>query len=569
MRLLVFVAFQRGTKNIAQRGARVRAAILFHGLFLFGDLTSLDRQAKTAGLAVHVGHAHIDLVTDREPLGALLGAVTRQIGAADEGFHAFVFHLDAAILDRGHLDRDDRTALHAADSLGELVATQGLDRERDALFLDVHFRDDGLDDVALLVVLDGILAALVPAEVRQVNHAVDVAFEADEQTEFGDVLDFAFDLGARGMGFREHFPRVAHGLLEAQRHAALGLVDFQNHDLDFLRGRDDLAGMHVLLGPGHFRDVHQALDTGLQLNKGTVIGDVGHAAGMNRFQRVLGSHQIPRIVLQLLHAEADAVGFLVDLDDLHLDGLTDRQDFRRVVDATPGHVGDVQQAVNTAQIDKGAVFGDVLDDTIDILALGQVADHFGALLGAAFFQDGAARDNDVATAAIHLENLERLLETHQRSGIAHGAHIDLRAGQEGHGTAQIDGKATLDPAEDRAFDAGVVGIGFLQAVPGFLAAGHFTRNDGLATGVLDLAQEDFDFVTDRDVGRFAGICEFLEINAAFHLVADVDDGLSRFDRDDLAFDNRTLVGRVHFEAFVQKGLEFLHRCVLCHVAFQS
>ncbi|MEL6425055.1 MAG: S1 RNA-binding domain-containing protein, partial [Pseudomonadota bacterium] len=40
---------------------------------------------------------------------------------------------------------------------------------------------------------------------------------------------------------------------------------------------------------------------------------------------------VPRIGLQLLHAEADALGLLVDLDHLDLDGLTDVQDLGRVV----------------------------------------------------------------------------------------------------------------------------------------------------------------------------------------------------------------------------------------------
>ena len=78
------------------------------------------------------------------------------------------------------------------------------------------------------------------------------------------------------------------------------------------------------------------------------------------------------------------MSILVDLDDLHLDGFADRQDLRRVVDPAPCHVGDMQQTVHTAQIDECAVFGDVLDHTIDGLALGQVADHLGALFGAAF-----------------------------------------------------------------------------------------------------------------------------------------------------------------------------------------
>ena len=175
-----------------------------------------------------------------------------------------------------------------------------------------------------------------------------------------------------------------------------------------------------------------------------------------------------------------------------------------MVHTAPGHVGDVQQAVHTAQIDEGAVFGDVLDHAVHGLALGQVADDLGALLGAALFQDRTARDNDVAAAAVHLQDLEGLLQTHQRAGVTHGTHIDLRAGQEGHGTAQIDGKATLDAAKDRAFDALVVGIGFFQAVPGLFAAGHLAGDDGFATGVFGGAQVDLDLVADAISGASPG-----------------------------------------------------------------
>jgi hypothetical protein len=78
--------------------------------------------------------------------------------------------------------------------------SQRLDRERDALALDIDLGDHGLDHVALAVVLDRLLAALVPAQVGQVHHAVDVALEPDEQAELGDVLDLALDLGARRVG---------------------------------------------------------------------------------------------------------------------------------------------------------------------------------------------------------------------------------------------------------------------------------------------------------------------------------------------------------------------------------
>jgi NAD(P)-dependent dehydrogenase (short-subunit alcohol dehydrogenase family) len=156
-----------------------------------------------------------------------------------------------------------------------------------------------------------------------------------------------------------------------------------------------------------------------------------------------------------------------------------------------------------------------------------------------------------------------------QAGKAHGpitALVNNAANDKRHSTAEVDSEATLDATEDSAFDALFLAIGLFEAIPGGLAAGQIAGDDGFAAGVFNGTQEDFDLVADFDLGGLARICEFLEFDAAFHLVADIDDGLARFDGDDLAFDNRALFGRVDFEAFVQEGLEFLHRCVLSHVA---
>ena len=110
------------------------------------------------------------------------------------------------------------------------------------------------------------------------HHAVDVAVEADEQAELGLVLDLALDGRADGMLLDERFPRVLQRLLEAERDAALGGIDLEHLNLDFLAGRDDLAGMDVLLGPRHFGDVDEALDARLQFDERAVVGDVGDAA---------------------------------------------------------------------------------------------------------------------------------------------------------------------------------------------------------------------------------------------------------------------------------------------------
>ena len=197
----------------------------------------------------------------------------------------------------------------------------------------------------------------------------------------------------------------------------------------------------------------QALDARLQLHEGAVVGDVGDAAGVLGARRILRGHTLPRIGLELLHAEADALGVGVEADHLHLDLLADLQRLARVVDAAPGDVGHVQQAVDAAEVHEGAVIGDVLDHAVEDHALLEALDQLAALLGAGLLQHGAAGDHDVAAGAVHLEDLERLRRAHQRADVAHRADVDLAAGQERHRAAEIDGEAALDTAVDGAVDA--------------------------------------------------------------------------------------------------------------------
>ena len=278
--------------------------------------------------------------------------------------------------------------------------------------------------------------------------------------------------------------------LRPRRDAALGGVDVQHHHLDFLRGGDDLAGMDVLLGPGHFRDVDQALDAGFQLHEGAVVGDVGDAAGEACAPTgYLASTPSHGSDCSCFMPRRDALGVGVDLDDLHLDGVAHRQDLAGVRDALPAHVGDVQQAVDAAQVHERAVVGDVLDHAFADFAFLQLADQLGALFGAGFLQDGAARDDDVAARTVHLEDGEGLFLAHQRADVAHRADVDLRARQEGRGAAEIDGEAALHAADDGAHHRLVLGEDAFQAGPGFFAAGLVAADHRFAQRVLDPLQD--------------------------------------------------------------------------------
>ncbi len=398
------------------------------------------------------------------------------------------------------------------------------------------------------------------------DHAVDVVLQAEEQAELGLVLDLALDGRADRMLLRELFPRIAHGLLQAERDAALGGVDFEDDHLHLLRGGDDLARMDVLLRPAHLGDVDQTLDPRLQLHEGAVVGDVGDAAGEARADRVFRLDALPRIRLELLHAERDAEGLRIDADDLHLHRLADIQDLGRVVDAPPRHVGDVKQAVDAAEIDEGAVFGDVLDDAVDHLAFVQALHQLGALLRERVLKHRAARDDDVAAPLVHLQDTERLRRIHQRADVAHRAHVHLAPRQEGHGAVEIDGEAALHLVEYLAGDGLVLLEALFEPDPALLAARLLAAEHRFAERVLDALKVDFDLVAGLQLAVASANAEFLERYPSFDFQTDVDDGDVLLDCDDRAFDDGSLGEVALGEGLFQKSGKILpgglHLCYL-------
>ena len=376
------------------------------------------------------------------------------------------------------------------------------------------------------------------------GHTVDIARQAYEQAEFGDVLDLAFDFGTNREFFHEGFPRVITALLETEADAPFFGIGVQHHDFNFLASRNNLARVDVFLGPAHLGNMDQTFDARFQFNEGAIIGNVGNPTHELGIHRVFGGNALPRIGIQLFHAKRNALGFGIETNDLNLNGLADLQGLARVVNAPPGDIGDVQQAVDTAEIDESAVIGDVLDDAIEDLAFRQVGDQLRPGFGAGFFQNGAARNNDVVAGTVHFQNLEGLGLAHQRRDITHRPDIHLAARQEGHGAGQIDNKAALDAAEDNAIDpfGGIEGL--LQFGPGFLAAGFFAREADHTVTVFIAFYEDIDGITGSDGRLLTGSGEFFKRDAAFRFEADVDDGGIVFDGnhrtgDDASFETLT------------------------------
>ena len=226
---------------------------------------------------------------------------------------------------------------------------------------------------------------------------------------------------------------------------------------------------------------------------------------------------------------------VVDADDLDLDVLADLQDLGRVVDAPPGHVGDMQQAVDAAEVDERTVVGDVLDDAVDDLAFGQVVDDLERC-SARLSSSTARRET---TMLPRRRSIFRIWK-------GCGTFISGPTSRTGRMSTWLRGRKATAPSRSTVKPP-LTWLKItpstrsssrtpLELDPALFAAGLVARDDRFAERVLDAVEIDFDLVADRVPSRPAG--EFLERDAAFGLEADVDDGHVLFDRDDGALDDR-------------------------------
>src|SRR5262245_35613927 len=196
--------------------------------------------------------------------------------------------------------------------------------------------------------------------------------------------------------------------------------------------------MFDALRPSHLGDVHETFDARLDLDERAVIGDRDHLAFDARAYRESLDRRRPRVGDQLLVAKADALFIAVELKHLDLNVLADLEEFVRILNAAPGHVSYVKQAVQAAEVDERAVFCDVLDLALDDNALFEVLQSLALLAIDHLFENDLARKNDVAAFLVDLEDADFDLFVPEAIEIAYRANIDLASGKKRLDASDVD-----------------------------------------------------------------------------------------------------------------------------------
>src|SRR5690606_27230180 len=220
-------------------------------------------------------------------------------------------------------------------------------------------------------------------------------------------------------------------------------------------------------------------------------------------------------------AQRDAVALAVELQHADVQLVADVHHLARLAHALPGHVGDVQQAVDAAQVHDRAVASDVLDHALHDCALLEALTQLLPLDAVLVLGHRTAGDDDVVAIAVQLDDLELEFLALEVTRVAHRAHIHQGARQEGAHVADVDGEAALDLAGDAAGDDLASLHRGLQFVPDHGALGLLARQHGLAEAVLEVLEGDLHGVAGSHFDLAGLVTELFDRDDALGLQAGI------------------------------------------------
>ena len=303
--------------------------------------------------------------------------------------------------------------------------------------------------------------------------------------------------------------------------------------------------------PGHFRDVDEPLYARLQFHERAIIRQADDLAVHTRPLGVFGGDVHPGVGGLLLEPQGYSSGLTVVLEHEHFQPVPNGEHIGGMADPSPGNVGDVQQAVDAAQIQKRAVVGDIFHGAFQQLPLGEGRERGLPPLIPRFFQEGPAGNHHVAAAMIDFDDFKRESLTDQAVQVADGRQVDLRTGQKGF-DPDIHHHAAFDARDHFPLDFPLLLMRHFQLIPDFHLVGFFLGEEQIPFRVFTLLNVHLDAVTDGQRVQFVRhklVCR----NDAFGFIPDVHDHPVFLNDHDPAFRDRAFFAIL--EAFFIQGFQ--------------
>src|SRR5262245_47969781 len=126
------------------------------------------------------------------------------------------------------------------------------------------------------------------------------------------------------MGIEEPIPGVGFEVLDRKAEPPAVDVDIGYYRVNLLALLEHVGWMLDALGPRDVRNVHQTIDTVLDLDKRAEVGQRAHFPGDPRANVVANRQRFPRIRTYLFETEAYTAAVGIGFEDDRFDILADR-----------------------------------------------------------------------------------------------------------------------------------------------------------------------------------------------------------------------------------------------------
>ena len=212
------------------------------------------------------------------------------------------------------------------------------------------------------------------------DQAINTLLQFYEDTEVGKVANLSCVLAAYRILHLDGLPWVFLELLDTERHLALGTVECQDDSLYLVAHLHEVLSRTQVLAPRHLRNVDKTLYTRSNLYECTVVGHNDNLTLHVVAHLQVSVESIPWVRSELLQTESDALLLLIEVEDNDIDLLVESNNLVRIAYAAPREVCDVDETVNTAEVNEYTIRSDVLNSTFEDLTLLELADNLLTLL---------------------------------------------------------------------------------------------------------------------------------------------------------------------------------------------
>ena len=240
------------------------------------------------------------------------------------------------------------------------------------------------------------------------------------------------------------------------------------------------------------------------LSECTERHELQDANGSNVVDLVVGGEYVPRIVLRTLVAQGNLLVVAVQTDNVNVNGVADIDNLRRVLDAAPGQLGDVDHTVNTADINECAVGSQGLYGAGVLLAYLDLVPDLLSSSAALFLSNGTDGADNALSLTVDLGDAETGNRADQLAQRLTLRDTGLACRDEYAYAECACNNAALVLFADLALDNGLVFLGSLDGLPALHLINALLGQNNGALCIVDADNNRLDLVARLNAADVEG-----------------------------------------------------------------